>query len=385
MSERLTDRLVKKLAPPEKGNRIAYDGETPGFGCRVTAKGMKTFILNYHAAGRERRASIGQYPTWSVQAAREEAKRLRRDVDRGLDPLASKSEASQAPTVIGLWLEYQDRHLHKLAPRSQKDIRQMWCRYILPELKHRTLADLHARDIDDLHRKVSVVGKIRANRVVENFRSVLNLAVKWDQLAKNPADGFSHNPEEPRSTYLTREQVLVAMEALNRLENQQAANAIRLFILTGARRSEVLKAEWDQFDLEKGLWVKPSSHTKQRREHRVPLSDEACQLLTRMQADAGTSPYLFPSTSGRPIPDIKRPWEHIREALGMPELRIHDLRHTYASLLISAGEPLAVIGRLLGHSQYQTTLRYAHLLDEPLRAATNRIGVMTTAGDTNES
>ena len=95
--------------------------------------------------------------------------------------------------------------------------------------------------------------------------------------------------------------------------------------------------------------------------------------------------FLRPLLVGKSIPDVKRPWEHIREALGMPNLRIHDLRHTYASLLISAGEPLPVIGRLLGHSQYQTTLRYAHLLDEPLRAATNRIGVMTTAGDTNES
>jgi integrase len=252
----------------------------------------------------------------------------------------------------------------------------MWFCYILPELKHRKLADLHSHDIDDLHRRVSVVGQVRANRVVENFRSALNLAVKWGQLSKNPADGFSRNREEPRSIYLTREQVLVAMEALNQLENQQAANAIRLIILTGARMGEVLRAEWDQFDLKKGVWTKPSSHTKQRRAHRVPLSVEACQLLQRMQADAGTSPYLLPSTNGKTIPDVKRPWERIKEALGMPKLRIHDLRHTYASLLISAGEPLPVIGQLLGHPQYQTTLRYAHL-----RAATNRIGVITTADE----
>jgi len=172
-------------------------------------------------------------------------------------------------------------------------------------------------------------------------------------------------------------------------------------MLTGARRGEVLSAHWDMFDLEAGVWVKPSAHTKQRTEHRVPLSAPAVALLKELKEGAA-GPFVFPGTNGRPLCDVKRTWltvcrdaglakqEPKRTGGGRPALgkdgmrlltwrataRLHDLRHTYASVLASQGLSLPIIGALLGHTQPQTTARYAHLLDDPLRAATELVGTL---------
>lgn len=373
MNIRLTEKVVKNLPAPNRGNKITYDTEIAGFGVRVTAKGIKSFILNYHVAGRERRMTIGQFPAWTVVAAREEAGKLKRKVDQGIDPLEDRRAQRAAPTLLDLWSEYETRHLPNLAERARKDIRSMWQTYILPKLGNVKLKDLTSRQVDDLHRSVTRSGKYRANRVVENLRSALNLAVRWDWLTKNPADGFRKHAEEPRELYLTEAQITDAMDCLERMENRKAADAIRLLILTGARLGEVLRAEWTHFDLAKGLWTKPSSHTKQKRTHNAPLSPEAVQLLNRIKKGTN-SKYAFPSSTGEPMADIKRPWGWLRKELGMPHLRLHDLRHTFASLLISNGVALPVIGKLLGHSQHQTTMRYSHLYDDPLRDAVSQVG-----------
>ncbi len=172
-------------------------------------------------------------------------------------------------------------------------------------------------------------------------------------------------------------------------------------MLTGARRGEVLGARWDMFDLAAGIWVKPSSHTKQRQEHRVPLSAAAVELLKGIRVECA-GPYVFPGSAGGPLTDVKRTWLSVCRQAGlaiqMPgrvkngngisrkddgpvlawrtTVRLHDLRHTYASILASEGLSLSIIGALLGHTQTQTTARYAHLLDDPLRAATERVGAL---------
>jgi integrase len=153
------------------------------------------------------------------------------------------------------------------------------------------------------------------------------------------------------------------------MENQSAADAIRLLLLTGARRSEVLGAQWEEFNLERGIWIKPAGRVKSRKRTSVPLSERAQALLARMsESAAGT--YLFPNKKGDgPVPDIKRPWAWLMAETGIQDFRIHDLRHTHASILVSQGLSLELIGKLLGHTQAQTTMRYAHLMDDPLREA----------------
>lgn len=240
----------------------------------------------------------------------------------------------------------------------------------------------------------------RANRTIEVLRKAYNLAVRWEWCTSNPASGIQMNQEEKRERFLSPEEMARLSSILAHHCEPISSNAILLLMLTGARKSEVLKATWSSFDLDKGVWVKPSAHTKQRQEHRVPLSAAALTLLRGIKKTS-TSVYVFPGRSGdQPLTDIKHSWESVCIKAGLavqvekrnrygkvvkdkegspvmvwkPDLRVHDLRHSFASLLVSGGASLPMIGAMLGHTQVQTTQRYAHLYDVPLRAAANHVG-----------
>ena len=377
MGQRITDKLVNGLTAPATGNRITYDTEVMGFGVRITAAGVRSFVLNYRAAGRERRVTIGRYPTWSVTAARAEAQMLRREVDLGRDPMGERHEDRAAPVMADLCREYLERHAVK--KRSRRDDEAMINNDILPRLGKMKVGDVRHADMERLHREITKRAPIKANRVVACLSKMFALAQKWDWRSDNPVRGIERNAEERRNRYLSTEEIARLADALNRHPERASANAIKLLMLTGARRGEVLSARWDQFDLEAGVWMKPSSHTKQKREHRVPLSAPARQLLHEMKANS-TSEHVFPGRSGEPLRDIKRFWASVCKAADINNCRLHDLRHTYASLLASSGHSLPIIGALLGHTQAQTTQRYAHLFDDPLRQATERVGAVVTAG-----
>jgi integrase len=381
---RLTDVVVRDLPAPASGSRITYDGgqgRVRGFGCRVTANGIRAFILNYTIAGRERRMTIGEYPTWRVATARREAERLRREIDMGTDPLGEKLADRAAPTVN----ELADRYLeeHAVKKRTGAGDEAMIRRVVKPALGARKAASISFGDIDRLHRAVTKAGTpIAANRVLALLSKMFSLAIRWGMRIDNPCRGVERNHEEKRNRYLSGDELRRLTEALAAHPGQAAANAVRLLLLTGARRGEVLGATWGQFDLESGIWTKPSSHTKQKREHRVPLSAPARQLLATMKAEAGRepSPYLFPAWpgGGEHLTEIRRSWESICKAAGISGVRLHDLRHTYASVLASSGLSLPIIGALLGHTQPNTTARYSHLFDDPLRAAAERAGAVIT-------
>jgi integrase len=205
---------------------------------------------------------------------------------------------------------------------------------------------------------------------------MFSLAVGWQWRADNPVTGIPKFPEERRDRWLKDEELSRLFTALDSSSNQRAAMAIRLLILTGSRRGEVLSATWDQFDLDGGTWTKPSAHTKQKKTEHVPLSSAALEMLRAWRAQVQPDcPHLFPGDAdGKPLQIIKRAWKTVCQSAGLKEVRMHDLRHTYASHLVSSGLSLAIVGRLLGHTQAQTTHRYAHLADAPLRAATELFG-----------
>ena len=376
MGQRITNKLVRGLVPPASGNRITYDSEVKGFGVRITSAGVRSFVLNYRTAGRERRLTIGQYPTWSVTAARAEAQTLRREIDLGRDPMGQRHDERAAPVMADLCREYLERHAVK--KRSSRDDEAMIKNDILPRLGKIKVGDVRHVDVERLHREITKRAPVRANRVVACLSKMFSLAQKWDWRSDNPMRGIERNPEERRNRHLSTEEIARLADALNRCPESASANAVKLLMLTGARRGEVLTAQWDQFDFEVGVWTKPSAHTKQKREHRVPLSAPALQLLHQMRTNA-TGDYLFPGRSGEPLTDIKRFWASICKAAEIADCRVHDLRHTFASLLASAGLSLPIIGALLGHTQAQTTQRYAHLFDDPLRQATERVGAIVTA------
>jgi integrase len=206
---------------------------------------------------------------------------------------------------------------------------------------------------------------------------MFSLAVRWQMRPDNPCKGIERNQEHKRQRYLSGVELARLTAALVELRDQGAANAVRLLLLTGARRGELLAAKWSDFDLDAAVWVKPGATTKQRTSHRVPLSQAACLLLTEMQVEAA-SEYLFPARFTPHRLDIDDAWNLLREAANIPDVRLHDLRHTYASVLASSGLSLPIIGALLGHTTAQTTLRYAHLMDDPLRAATERASAVIT-------
>jgi integrase len=408
MTDKLNDTIVKALPKPSSGNKITYDGEVKGFGVRVTSGGSRSFILNYRTrSGRERRYTIGQFPEWKTGAARQEASNLKKTIDRGEDPLALVEADRGAKTVGDMARRFTEEHLPKTRPSTAKNYTLLLEKFILPVLRHHKVAEVTYADIDDLHRKVTKGGApYQANRSIAVLSKMFSLAMRWQWRPDNPAKGIERNPEEKRHRYLSPAELAKLTEALGGAEDQQAANIIRLLLLTGARSGEVMAARWEQFDLKGGVWTKPGSTTKQKTLHRVPLSAPARLLLVDIRAAAeaeatkkgkAVSSFIFPGRGSEHRAEIKYAWhdlcvaagvvtvETVKDAKGReritvkPSARIHDLRHTYASVLASAGLSLPIIGALLGHSQPATTARYSHLMDDPLRAATERAGAIVFA------
>jgi integrase len=371
---------VKQLPAPERGNRIYYDLVVHGFGARVTAAGARSFVLNYRtrATSRERRYTIGSFPLWTTARARKEAKCLKQEIDAGYDPLAFLEAEREAPTVEDLSARYVEEHMPRKGQRSQKEDERLLL-IILDELKRDKVADVRFSEVDALHRKVTRErGPYRANRVLALLSKMFSLSIRWGWRLDNPCIGVERNQEHKRIRYLNHEELGRLTAALEAHGDQQAANVVRLLLMTGARSGEVLSATWGQFDLEAGIWTKPATTTKQRVEHRVPLSAPARTLLVKLKSAFGKkATFVFPGPGGLEYRhDIRHAWDRICKEAKITGLRIHDLRHSYASFLASAGLSLPVIGALLGHREATTTQRYAHLLDDPLRQATERVGAL---------
>ena len=375
MAEKLADKLVREVAPPAGGNRVIYDGghdkAITGFGLRVTMRGAKAFIFNYRVktTGRERRYTIGTFPSWRTETARNEAAQLRRLVEQGHDPQGELAATREARTVSDLC----DRYVEEHGPRKRtiEYDRSLIRRLVKPELGKLKLAAVNFTDVDRVHRKATKKnGPYLANRLHSLLVKMFGLAVRWQLRGDNPAKGVERNHEEPRSRYLNGEELARLSEALTAISNKTAANAIRLLLLTGARRGEVLNATWSQFDLDGGVWVKPSSHTKQRAEHRTPLSAAARMLLVELKRSSNGNDRVFPgATRG----SLTQPWRVITKAADLRGVRLHDLRHSFASLLVSGGASLPLVGSLLGHTRPDTTARYAHLYDDTQRVAVERV------------
>ncbi|MER8661872.1 site-specific integrase [Mesorhizobium sp. M1148] len=393
----LSDAIIKTLPAPASGNKITYDDDVKGFGIRVTKAGARAFILNYRTrSGLERRYTIGSFPDWKSGPAREEAKNLKKQIDVGADPMGQVAAARDAKTIGDLCDRFEKEHLTKKRDSTARDYKALIKNHILPALKNKKVAEVEFTDIDSLHRKISKTAPYLANRAVAVLSKMFGLAIKWRWRTDNPAKGIERNDEQKRHRYLSPAELGKLTEALTALEDQQAANIFRLLLLTGARRGEVQAAKWEQFDLTAGVWTKPGSTTKQKTMHRVPLSAPARLLLVQLREKAkDDAVYVFPGRGADHRVEIKAEWRELCLAAGIvtaetvgnkivvtPSARIHDLRHTYASVLASAGLSLPIIGALLGHSQPATTARYSHLMDDPLRAATERAGAIVMAKGT---
>jgi len=372
---KLTNRTVDRLRTDEPNGSIVWDDAIPGFGVRVRPSGRRTYLVQYrNQAGRTRRYTLGVHGALTPSAARDLARQSLAKVARGEDPAEEAAQRKSAPTVADLAEDYLARHAvpYKRASSVEND-RSMLARHILPKLGRRKVEAVRRRDVEVLYQSLRATPYC-ANRVLSLLGKMFSLAVAWGWRADNPTRGVERFQEHKRERWVSGEDLERLVQAIEKHPNQRAAKALLLMLLTGARRGEVLSATWDQFDLEQGSWTKPAHVTKQKRPEHFPLSPAAIDLLQGIKGDQATK-FLFPGdVPGRPLRNIKRVWRRVCRDAGLEGLRIHDLRHTFASHLVSGGESLYIVGRLLGHTQVATTQRYAHLADDPLREASDRFG-----------
>jgi integrase len=397
---KITESTAKRLQnnPPASGQTIEWDSDLKGFGVRVTANGVVAFILSYRFEGEKKRYTIGRYgeDQWSAAAARKKAGELKIGIDAGIDPLAERkkkkvppSAEGTEPTFADLAKKYLVEHAgqHKRASSIRNDKSKL--DGVLARWNDLSIAAISQDDVEKLKRDLQAT-PIQANRTLALLSKMFNLAsLKWHYRPDNPVKGVQRFKEVPREVHLENEQVAALKQALDNYRDQNASDAIRLLLLTGARESEALKSDWTEFDLKRGIWHKPRRHMKADEPHHVPLSEDAVALLRKMKPQK--SGPLFPGANGGYRVTIRKPWIQICRAAGLatavekmgkrrritrykPNFHIHDLRHTYASWLVSNGVELYDVSKLLGHSRIATTERYAHHADESLRKATNVFG-----------
>jgi integrase len=320
MAQFLNDDLVADLPKPATGRQIEWDSAEPGFGMRVTAAGARSFVLRYRTrSGIDKTYTIGGFPSWKTATARREAGDLKAKIRaNGLDPVGALSAEREAPTVARLAERFKQEHLPKLSESTQREYKSLIDNAIVPALKHRKVADVTFSDIDGLHRKLTRQGTRgrptprRANLMHSIVRKMLNQAIRWGWRADNPAKHVERNAEEKRRRYLSPEELRALTVALEKHADQQAANIIRLLLLTGARRGEVLALKWADLDLRAKVWTKPASATKQKALHAVPLTGPACLLLAELRKGAaGNAEYVFPGRAGPHRVEIKRAWREL--------------------------------------------------------------------------
>lgn len=396
-----SDKLIAQLSTPEKGQRIYYDGALPGFGVRVTSAGAKTFVLNYRVrgTGKERRYSIGSTAHWKVVAARKEAEQLRKIIDLGGDPLGdieqtrrqADQERLRSKTVDQLCDRFEAELLPSLRPATQKFYKLAMKNHIRPALGRKRVDEVTKEHIEEIHERLTERGqRHQANQCVVLAGGLFKRAIQWGwRSGENPARDVDKHTLEGRERYLSPAELKRLSDAVEGLQDRQAAAIIKILIYTGARVGETLRMRWQDIDFQRGVWIKPSAATKQKRIHRLPLAIPVISLLKTLKEEqdaAYSSLAAHLASAGRPEPnrppwvfpgrgkaghrtDLRLPWETALKAAKLSDLRIHDLRHSLASTLVGAGYSLPMIGAALGHTRTETTARYAHLADDPLRTA----------------
>ncbi len=375
MPKRTASSLTKRLIETAPTSSTIWDIQVPGFGVRVTQKGYRSFIFQYRShAGAQGKMVIGRFPSMTVEEARKIARQHRTHVDSGGNPSLERHAARSAPTMGDMIDYYTGEYAAgALKPETASEMRLLLNRFVRPTLGQRKVAEVQPADIRRLHGAArAAISAYRANKLLAGLSRIFNLAIADELRPNNPCFGIKKYPEDRRTTHLGHTEVLRLLKACDRHEDQQAANVLRLLLLTGARLREVLHATWDQFDLDKGLWIKPSHHTKTKIVHQVRVSDAVVAILRGMECGK-IAPFLFPGrTLDAPRADLKRPWRAIQKDADLPGYRIHDLRRTYASFMLNTGSNLSAVGKALGHTQPSTTQRYASLFTETEHEAANR-------------
>lgn len=377
---KITKRFVEAITADSEKVLKFWDTELKGFGVVVLPSGRCTYCVQYRNADRiKKRLKIGVHGQITTEEARTLAKKQLSHVVHGEDPLEQRRIERDFPRIGELAIQYFERHAERKRVKSRKEDKAMLDHFILPTFGDRRVSQVSFHEIQTLHLKLRKT-PYRANRVLALLSKMFSLAVSWGWRSDNPVLGIERYQEEKRDRWLNDEELERLWKVLDANPKHLTTYVFKFLLLTGSRKSEVLQATWDQFDLEKGVWTKPAHLTKQKKKEHLPLSEEAIEVLHILKKmNLMESPYLFPGkVDGKPLQEIKTFWKRILKEAKLENVRIHDLRHTHASHLVSSGLSLSVVGKLLGHTQASTTQRYAHLADEPLRQAAKFFGDKVT-------
>lgn len=365
----ITKSVVDKLS-----TGIVWDSELMGFGCRSQGKG-KFYILKFRVGKRQKWLTIGRHGSpWCPASARTEAKRLLGLIAQGTDPTIERDRAKATTTVRELATGFLE-HVRARRKASTHDTYERLVRqHITPALgKYRT-CDVASADVTRLHDQMSDTPS-QANLVYRVLHTMFQFAEKRGVIPKgtNPVHGAVEKYEEkPRERYLTAEEFKRLGMALDQFRDEfpDVVNVVALLALTGCRKSEVLSLKWEYINTEAGIAQLPDSKTGKKV---VYLNAAALELLQAICRGEQTG-YIFPGRNEGHLTAVAKPWDRIRKSAGMPDLRMHDLRHAFASIAVSNGLTLHVTGGLLGHRDSKSTQRYSHLIPSNMADATNKVG-----------
>jgi integrase len=362
---KLTKRAVDEFAYQGDGTSrdVRWDAGIPGFGVRVYPSGRKAFVLSFREAGRKRLMTLGMYGPLTLDQARNQATVNLGEVIKGNNPLEQRKERAKAKTIGDLCNEYLARHAPK--KKSQKDDHRYIDKYVLPRWRSVPIASLKRSEIADLHKSFASRAPYAGNRLLALLRKMFNLARAWGYVSEgfiNPATAIPFHKEVDRDRWVTADELPRLAVAIDSHPNAFVRGALWLYLFTGARKSELLRAEWTDVDFERRELRLPD--TKAGRPHLVPLSEPALGVLRALPREEG-NPYIFPGRKeGAPLVNIAKGWNHVRRLAGIEDVRLHDLRRTVGSWLAQSGSDINLIGKILNHSTISTTAIYARLNNE---------------------
>jgi integrase len=386
MRQRLTQELVAVL-PADGRDRLLFDALESGFGIRVTRSGAKIFVAHVRVGGRLCRTSLGKFPQVTVAAARSAARLALRDMRAGRDPRAErvareKAAAASATTVEAFaerWLKEVVRPKRK--PRTFADYERLLDQKIVPALGHIVVERVTKEDVLQLHLSMKDTPR-RANYTVSTFRALMTYAEDCGLRPplSNPARRIEMYRERARERFLSEEEIAKAAEAIAGAETTgiigpHAAAGLRLALFTGARSGEITAIQWSHVDWPRKLVRLPDSKTNEPRT--IHLSEAALQVIKTVPR---VGPFVIAGVKAdEPYKNLSRAWIKTRELAGLDNVRLHDLRHSYASLAAGRGVSLQMIGKLLGHRVPATTQRYAHLARDAAAAVNDEINAAMMA------
>ncbi len=373
----ISKRTVESL-PVGTTDAVYWDRELPGFGVRVYPSGSRMYLVQTRAGGKSRRIAVGRHGVVSADQARRKAAQMIARIKAGEDPEPPVVKSADAPTVADLARRYLVEHVEvRCKPRTIASGRWLVQKFVLPELGKLTIDEVERKHIAALHYRHRDT-PYQANRILEVVRKMFNLAEAWGLRTDggNPCRFVQKYKEKRRERFLTEKEfarlgsVLAEVEAEG-METASAVAAIRLLMLTGCRLGEIQMLRWEDVDLEAAELRLRDSKTGARM---VPLSAAAVDVLSALPRREDNPWVITGRKPGAHLTDVQHPWRRIRARAGLDDVRIHDLRHSFASRALALGESLSMIGKLLGHTQVQTTARYAHLATDSVKASGSRVG-----------